>query len=74
LKSRKVRWKSHTQCIREKEMHTGVWWGNLQQTDRFEDLGAEREENKVDLKWDGMAWTGLIWLGTGTSGEHLLRR
>jgi hypothetical protein len=32
------------------------------------------EDNiKVALKerLDGVVWTGLIWLGMGTSGEHL---
>jgi hypothetical protein len=26
---------------------------------------------KMDLKWDGRAWTGLIWLRIGTIGGYL---
>jgi hypothetical protein len=26
---------------------------------------------KMDLRWDGIMWTGLIWLKIGTSGGHL---
>jgi hypothetical protein len=30
------------------------------------------EDNiKVDLQWDVGAWTGSIWLRTGTGGGHL---
>jgi hypothetical protein len=30
------------------------------------------EDNiKVDLRWDGVVWTGLIWLSIGTSGGLL---
>jgi hypothetical protein len=30
------------------------------------------EDNiKMDLRWDGVVWTGLIWLKTGTSGGLL---
>jgi hypothetical protein len=26
---------------------------------------------KIDLRWDRMVWTGLIWLRIGTSGRLL---
>jgi hypothetical protein len=29
---------------------------------------------KIDLRWDGMVWTGLIWLRIGASGGLLLTR
>jgi len=25
----------------------------------------------IDKKWDGEAWTGSVWLWTGTGGRHL---
>jgi hypothetical protein len=27
-----------------------------------------------EIRWDGMGWTGLIWLRIGTSGGLLCRR
>ena len=55
------------------EVHTGFWWGNLRDRDRLEDLGID---GRVILrwffrKWDVGAWSGLIWLWTGTGGRHL---
>jgi hypothetical protein len=40
-------------------------------------LGTARhrweDNNKMDFKeiWDGVVWTGLIWLRIGTSGRFL---
>jgi hypothetical protein len=43
-----------------------------------QDSSGERDHiqcGRIILKWslydkDEMVWTGLIWLGTGTSGRH----
>jgi len=52
-------------------MRTGLWWGDLKESDHLEDLGLDGEIIKIDVKQDGMAWTGLIWLRTGTGGGLL---
>ena len=45
-------------------MRTEFWWGE-REGDHFEDLD---QHGRIILKlifkkWDGEAWTGLIWLG-----------
>jgi hypothetical protein len=49
------------------EVHTGFWWGDLRERDRFKDLGVNGRIvlKWVFKKWDG-AWIGLIWLRTCT--------
>jgi hypothetical protein len=39
----------------------------------LEDAGVERRMilKLICRKWDGMAWTGLIWLRIGIGGGHL---
>jgi hypothetical protein len=57
------------------EGRTEFWWGNLRETDHLEDLGLD---GNIMVKWifkncDGVgrAWTGFIWLRTGTRGQFL---
>ena len=47
-----------------------VLWGNLRDSDHFEDTGVDRKKFKMDL-W--VAWTGLIWLRIGTGGSSWKR-
>jgi len=50
-------------------VRTGFWWEELREIDHLEDLGVEV---RLLLKWiskkfDGLAWTGFIWLRIGTN-------
>jgi hypothetical protein len=54
-------------------VHTGFWWGNLRDGDHLEDPDADE---RITLNWifeKGVwkAWTGSIWLRTGTGGRLL---
>jgi hypothetical protein len=53
-------------------VHTGFGWGDLREGRNFEDPGIDgRTISKwIFKKWDGEAWTTLIWLGIGTDGGY----
>jgi hypothetical protein len=54
------------------KVHSEFWWGDLMERDRYEDLGADGWIIlKWIKKWDGEAWTELIWLRKGTDGGLL---
>jgi hypothetical protein len=55
------------------EVLTGFWWGDLRERDHVEDLGVDERIilKWIFKKWDGDAWTGLIWLRIGTGGGCL---
>jgi hypothetical protein len=54
-------------------VRTGFWWEELRERDYLEDLSVDV---RIILKWiskkfDGLAWTGLIWFRIGTNGGLL---
>jgi hypothetical protein len=73
IKSSRLRWAGHVACMGRRDVYTGFWWGNLRERDHLEDPAVNgRIILKLLLrKWDGKAWTGLIWLKIGTGGGLL---
>ena len=55
------------------EVQTGFWWGDLTERDHLENLGVDGRMilKFIFKKWDGEAWTGLIWLRIGKGDGHL---
>jgi len=55
------------------EVHTGFWCGDLKVRDHLEDPGVDRMIilKWIFRKWDGGAWTGLIWFRIWTGVELL---
>ena len=59
--------------LKRAEMHTEFWWEDPREGDHWKDLGVD---GKIILIWifkkyDGEAWTGLLWLRIGTGGGRL---
>jgi hypothetical protein len=54
-------------------VHTGYEWGYLREGDNLEVLSVDGWIilKRIFKKWDGEAWTGLIWLRIGTGGGRL---
>jgi hypothetical protein len=54
-------------------VQTEFWWGELREGNHLEDPGVDGRIifNWIFKKWDGGAWTGLIWLRIGTGGGLL---
>jgi hypothetical protein len=58
------------------EVHKWFWLGDLMEGEHLEDLGVD---GRIILKWilkkwDGDAWSGLMWYRIGTGGVRLLMR
>ena len=49
-------------------------WGNMKERDNLEDAGIDGRVilRWIFTKWDVGAWTGLIWIRTGTGGRQAL--
>jgi hypothetical protein len=52
------------------EAHTGFWWGDLRERDNLADPGIDVRIilNWIFKKWDGEAWSRLVWLRVVTCG------
>jgi hypothetical protein len=49
-------------------MNVGFWWESQKEV---QDVGGRITSKSILERQDGMAWTGLIWLRTGTGGGLL---
>jgi hypothetical protein len=63
IKSRIMRWAGHVARMGRGEECTGLWWGNLRETDHWGHPGVD---GRIILKWifgkvvcGGMDWIGL---------------
>jgi hypothetical protein len=54
-------------------MHIGYWWESQKERDYYEgqDLGVRTVLKYILERYDGVVWTGSIWLRIGTSGGLL---
>jgi hypothetical protein len=73
IKSRRVRWDGHVARMGEKRNAFGLLVGKAEGK---RPLGRPRrrlvDNIRLDLEsWDGVMWTGLVWLRIGTGGELL---
>jgi hypothetical protein len=55
------------------DIHTGFWWGDLRRRDHLKDMGIDGRMilKWIFKKWDGEAWTRLLWLRIVIGGGRL---
>jgi hypothetical protein len=75
IESRRMRWAGHIEGMGEKRSAYRIFVGK---PEGKRPLGRPRrrwvDNIKTDLReigWDGMVWSGLVWLRVGTSGGYL---
>jgi hypothetical protein len=73
IKSRRIRWAGHVTRMREKRNAYKILVGKPEEK-RL--LGRPRHRWVDNIgwileRWDGVMWTGLVWLRIGTGGELL---
>jgi hypothetical protein len=73
IKSRRMRWAGHVARMGRRGTLIDYWWESQRERDHSEDpdvdgwiiLGLILE------RWNGVMWTGLVWLRIGTGGQLL---
>ena len=73
IKPRRMRRAGHVARTRERISCTGIWWGNLSESDHLGDPGVDGRIilRWIVRKWDVGVWNGSSWLRKGTAGGHL---
>jgi hypothetical protein len=67
IKSRRMRWAGHVARMGRKGTLIDYWWESQREGEHKED----QDVGWILERWDGVMWTGLIWLRIGTGGELL---
>jgi len=73
IKSRRVRWTEHVARVGDNGGAYRVLVGKPERKDHLEEINIDGSIilKCIFKKWDGKAWTELIWLRIGTGGGHL---
>jgi hypothetical protein len=75
IKSRRIRWERHVARMEEKRNAYRILMGKLEGKRPQGRLRCRWVDSiKIDhreIGWDGVVWTGSIWLRIGTSGGLL---
>jgi hypothetical protein len=70
IKSRRMRWVGHVARMREKRNAYRILVGKPEGKRPLRRPRCRWVDNiKMDLRYDGMLWIGLIWLRIGSNGE-----
>jgi len=52
IKSRRMRWAGHVECMGRGEAYTGFWWGGMRERDHLEDVDGRIMLRWILRKWD----------------------
>jgi hypothetical protein len=68
IKSRRMRWSGHVARKGGRGTHIDYWWESQRERDHWEDqnVGGWIILGCILERWDGVMWTGLVWLRIGT--------
>jgi hypothetical protein len=73
IKSRWMRWAGHVARMGRKGTRIDYWWESPRERDHKEeqDVGVWIILRRILERWDGVMWSGLVWLRIGTGGVLL---
>jgi hypothetical protein len=73
IKLRRMRWAGHVARMGEKKNAYRLLVESQRERDHKEDqdVGGWIMSGCILERWDGVMWTGLVWLRIGTGGELL---